>query len=178
MPVFANFTIVGTGSTVISGQNGGVGMVLRRGAGGTYINGIVARFSGRAISVRDAFTDTLRMRDSLLLRNLLLSGNAANFEPAGTNFGQSTNFANASIDSTTLTPAALFASLPEANPASAAALDWTPAVGSPAASGGLATFPAVVAARTGGFVVPTTYRGAADPDGAKWWDGWTVYVRR
>ena len=178
MPVFANFTLVGTGSSLISGQNGGVGMVLRRGAGGTYINGIVARFPGRAISVRDAFTDELRAKDSLVLRNLLLSGNASNFEPAGTNYGQSTNFANASIDSTGVAPAALFVSLPSANPVNAAALDWTPAPGSPAASGGLATFPAIIAARAGTFIVPTTYRGAADPAGSKWWEGWTTYVRR
>lgn len=178
MPVFANFTLVGTGSPVISGQNGGVGMVLRRGAGGTYINGVVARFPGRAISVRDAFTDTLRMRDSLVLRNLLLSGNAANFDPVGTNFGQSANFANASIDSTSVAPTALFMALPATNPASAAQLDWTPAAGSPAATGGLTTFPAIIAARAGAFIVPTTYRGAADPAGPKWWAGWTVYYRR
>jgi hypothetical protein len=178
MPVFANFTLVGTGSSVISGQNGGVGMVLRRGAGGTYINGVVARFPGRAISVRDAFTDELRVKDSLVLRNLLLSGNASNFEPAGTNFGQSTNFTTASIDSTTLAPTALFVSLPATNPTSAAVLDWTPAAGSPAATGGLATFPAIIAARAGTFIVPTTYRGAVDPAGPKWWDGWTVYFRR
>ena len=179
MPVFANFTLVGTGSSVISGQNGGVGMVLRRGAGGTYINGIVARFPGRAISVRDAFTDTLRMRDSLVLRNLLLSGNAANFDdPAGSNFGKSVNFTTASIDSTAVAPTALFVSLPATNPTSAAQLDWTPATGSPAATGGLATFPAIIAARAGTFIVPTAYRGAADPAGPKWWDGWTVYYRR
>ena len=178
MPVFANFTLVGTGSSVISGQNGGVGMVLRRGAGGTYINGIIARFPGRAISVRDAFTDELRAKDSLTLRNLLLSGNASNFEPVGTNFGQSTRFAAASIDSTTIAPGALFVSLPAANPTSAAVLDWTPAAGSPAATGGLTTFPSIIAARTGTFIVPTAYRGAADPTGPKWWDGWTAYHRR
>ena len=180
MPVFANFTLVGTGSSLISGQNGGVGMVLRRGAGGTYINGIVARFPNQAISVQDAFTDELRTKDSLVLRNLLLSGNARNFDVAGaTNrYGQSTSFTNASIDSTTVAPAALFVSLPATNPTSAAQLDWTPATGSPAATGGLATFPASIAARAGSFIVPTSYRGAADPAGGKWWDGWTVYYRR
>ena len=178
MPVFANFTLVGTGSSVISGQNGGVGMVLRRGAGGTYVNGVVARFPGRAISVRDAFTDELRARDSLVLRNLLLSGNASNFDPAGTNFGQSAKFATASIDSTSMDPTALFVSLPGSNPSGAAALDWTPPAGSPAATGGLMDFPAVIAARAGTFIVPTSYRGAADPSGPKWWDGWTIYARR
>jgi len=181
MPVFANFTLVGTGSATISGQNGGVGMVLRQGTGGTFINGIVARFSGRAISVRNEFTDTLRMRDSLTLRNLLLAGNAANFDIAGPNFfGQADKFTNAAIEESAATPSSLFVSLPAAgaNPTSAAQLDWTPAAGSPAATGGLTTFPAIIAARAGSFIVPTAYRGAADPAGAKWWAGWTVYFRR
>ena len=180
MPVFANFTIVGTGSAMISGQNGGVGMVLRRGAGGTYINGVVARFPGRAISVRDDFTNELRIRDSLTLRNLLLAGNATNFDPPGTNFGQATNFTNAAIEESAATPSSLFASLPAAgaNPTSAGQLDWTPATGSAAGTGGLTTFPVPIAARAGTFIVPTSYRGAADPTGPKWWDGWTVYFRR
>lgn len=28
-----------------------------------------------------------------------------------------------------------------------------------------------------GFVTPTAYRGAADPDGARWWEGWTYYAQ-
>ena len=180
MPVFANFTIVGTGSTTISGQNGGIGMVLRRGTGGTFVNGVVARFPNRAITIRDEFTNELRTRDSLVLRNILLAGNASNFDPAGTNFGQSTHFTTASIDSTDASPSALFVALPAAgaNPTNAAQLDWTPANASPAATGGLTTFPAIIAARAGAFIVPTAYRGAADPAGPKWWDGWTVYTRR
>lgn len=180
MPVFANFTLVGTGSATISGQNGGVGMVLRQGTGGTFVNGIVARFPGRGLSVRNEFTDTLRMRDSLTVRNLLMAGNAANFDVAGTNFGQASNFANAAIEESSATPSSLFLSLPAAgaNPTSAAQLDWTPAAGSPAATGGLTAFPAIIAARAGTFIIPTAYRGAADPAGPKWWAGWTVYTRR
>lgn len=60
------------------------------------------------------------------------------------------------------------------------ALDWTPKAGSPATSGGSAQVPAHFAARTvnffGGAMTQTTYIGAADPSGAKWWQGWTNYA--
>ena len=52
---------------------------------------------------------------------------------------------------------------------------------SPARTGGLATFPTRVLARVqnffGGVMPATTYRGAADPNGTKWWAGWTNYAR-
>jgi hypothetical protein len=38
------------------------------------------------------------------------------------------------------------------------------------------TFSASIAARAGTFITPTAYRGAADPDGPKWWEGWTIYA--
>jgi hypothetical protein len=31
--------------------------------------------------------------------------------------------------------------------------------------------------RAGAFVQATAYRGAADPNGTKWWEGWTIYER-
>lgn len=177
MPVFANFTVVGTGSTTLTPSGGGIGMVLRRGTGGVYMNGVVARWPNRGISIRDAFTDTLIQRDSLMLRNIVFAGNTANFEAAGSNFGQATRFTGMGIDSTT-TIAGLFTALPS-NPANAAALDWTPPAGSPAATGGLQTFPALITARVqGANISGTAYRGAAAPGGPKWWEGWTVYTRR
>jgi hypothetical protein len=41
----------------------------------------------------------------------------------------------------------------------------------------MAAFSGAIAAKAGSFVVPTTYRGAADPAGPKWWEGWTYYAR-
>jgi hypothetical protein len=72
--------------------------------------------------------------------------------------------------------ASLFAALPTA-PANAAAFDWTPSASSAARTGGLATFPASLAAKAGSFVTATSFRGAADPNGPKWWEGWTSYAR-
>jgi hypothetical protein len=188
MPVFANFTVVGTGPGVLP-TNGGFGLVLRRGTGGTWVNGVVARMGNRAINVRDAFTNTLLTRDSLSLRNIFLAENASNFDPEGstTAFGQASKFTNFAMDSAAAgtTASSLFLAVPErANAATATALDWTPASGAPAAlrTGGLGTFSGAIAARMtnffGGTLSGTAYRGAADPAGtSKWWQGWTSYVR-
>lgn len=189
MPVFANFTIVGTGPGVLPAQNGGFGLVLRRGTGGTWVNGIVARTGNRAITVRDAFTNTLLGRDSLSLRNIFLAENVANFDPeAAAQFGQASKFANFAIDSAAAgtTAASLFTTVPAlAAAATTTTLDWTPAAAAPAAlrTDGLATFPANIAARMANFfgttpLSGTAYRGAANPDGStKWWQGWTAYAR-
>jgi hypothetical protein len=187
MPVFANFTMVGTGPGVLPAANGGFGLVLRRGTGGSWVNGIVARAGNRAISVRDAFTNTLLQRDSLSLRNVFLAENVANFDPEGSNFGQASKFASFAMDSAAAgtTASSLFVGVPAlAQAATTTTLDWTPAAGAPAAlrTGGLTTFPANIAARMtsyfGGTLAGTAYRGAANPDGSdKWWQGWTSYAR-
>jgi hypothetical protein len=31
--------------------------------------------------------------------------------------------------------------------------------------------------RPNSAITPTAYRGAADPNGPKWWQGWTTYAR-
>jgi hypothetical protein len=35
------------------------------------------------------------------------------------------------------------------------------------------SFSGAIAAKAGSFVTPTSYRGAADPDGPRWWESWT-----
>lgn len=178
-PVFANFTLVGTGPGVVDASSGGVGMMLRRGAGGHYVNGAVARWPRAALSIRDETTRDRADAGDLLLRNLFLADNGATFQPQspGSSTLQFTVDAGANqIEVADDAVAAdLFVGLPT-NPA-AAALDWTPAPGSPLATGGLATFPAGLAERAGAFITPTAFRGAADPNGPKWWVGWTNYAR-
>jgi hypothetical protein len=69
----------------------------------------------------------------------------------------------------------IFNALP-ADPSAGAQFDWTPAANSPARSGGMAAFTGAIAARAGSFVTGTAYRGAVDPNGAKWWENWTSYA--
>ena len=172
-PVFANFTVIGPGPGVFAPADGN-GAVIRRGSAGTFVNGIIARWPLYGISLRDAETNALRNVDSVVVRNVILSDNAANFEPAGTNFGQTLNIGANSI----MQPAGvttLFTSLVSSS------LDWTPAAGSAARTGGLASFAGTpIAGRVtsyfGANIAGTSYVGAQDPAGAKWWQGWTSYA--
>lgn len=173
VPVFANFTVVGPGTGTTLTASGDVGMVLRRGTGGYLTNGIVARWQKQGVSVRDTETNNmLTTLDSLNVVNLLLAENGTNYDAAGTNFGQAAAFAGANHVAAGGTAASLFASL---TPAS---LDWTPAAGSAAATGaGTIVIPAeYTAGFFGGSLTNTTYFGAAEPAGTKWWQGWTSYA--
>jgi hypothetical protein len=196
MPVWANFTVIGTGQ-LAGFPTDGNGAVLRRGTGGTLFNGIIARFPGTGLQMRDAFTDSLRLRDSLNIVNLILAENGpsatpTNYDAAGADllatcsdptqgvetcrrFAQQTKFATSNHQVGT-SAAGLVISL---DPAS---LDWTPKVtgGQPdPTTGGSSVVPAHFDARTTSFfgaaMPKTTYIGAADPAGPKWWEGWTVY---
>jgi len=126
--------------------------------------------------VRDAWTDTLFVqRDSLHISNVILAQNGFNYDTVGAGFAQTTNFPAAQLSThqafagNVAVDTLLGISL---NPAG---LDWTPKAGSPATAGG-GTVPAgKVAGYFGGSWVNTNYLGAADPGGAKWWQGWTAY---
>jgi hypothetical protein len=172
MPVFANFTIIGAGN-VAALPNDGNGGVWRRGTGGMFYNGVIARWKGTAINIRDQWTDTLlQQRDSLHIRSVLLAQNGANYDTTS-NFGQAPKFATSShvtYGTSVAVDTLLGISL---NPAG---LDWTPKAGSPANSGGSTVPAARVAGFFGSSWANTTYLGAADPNGTKWWQGWTTYL--
>lgn len=182
-PVFANFSVIGPGPTVYSTQvaQQASGATLRRGTGGTLIGGVLARWPSVGLNVREPQTDTLRQRDSLSVARVLLTDNAlGNFDPdAGVNFGVKANFPGA-IDGTVATTT-LFTALPAANATpTLAGIDWTPAAGSAlrTAVTGVSTRASARLANFFGATMPlTTYLGAADPAGTKWWTGWTAYAR-
>jgi len=186
--VIANFTLVGTGDAATSGTSGGIGMMLRRGTGGYYVNGVVARYPRGGVSLRDnetyvraGSTGTQDLANAdLAIKNVLFTENSVIFQaPAAPNIQNSLDMAgNALVASTTATPA-LFTAFPATVSATtqASAFDWTPAASSPLATGGLATFTGKLAAAAGSAVAGTAYLGAAQPNGAKWWQGWTIYAR-
>jgi hypothetical protein len=194
IPLVANFTLVGTGSTASSGPSGGIGVMLRRGTGGYYMNGVVARWPRFGIAMRDAETyaragstptPDLATTD-LAVRNLLFVDVPAVFE-TGTNPPRNAfDFAaNNLVQNTTATTASLFTAFPATTSAAttAASFDWQPPAGSPATSGGSGPFTGKVAAKatgatsTGATITGTTYLGAAQPGGTKWWAGWTRYAQ-
>lgn len=190
MNVFANFTMVGVGELVTVPANGGIGMVLRRGTGGYYINGVVTRWARGAISLRDTTSNNRFQVDSLILRNIYVAevGSLAGGNPfdatGGNNFGQQAALdargSSFTVGAANVTAASLFTALPTAGTTTTGAqFDWSPSGTSPIATGGLSTFAndPRISARAGTFIVPTAYRGAAAPGGAKWWANWTNYAR-
>lgn len=181
-PMFANFTVVGTGTGVVP-SGGGVGMLLRRGVGGYYVNGVIARWPNAAISIRDQATWDRVSFGNLLIRNLLLAENAKTFTIANGQFPVEADSAATktawSIQNHAGTTGSLFTAFPTRPAApTLATMDWTPATGSPAATGGTGAFTGTLQNIGGTFVTGTDYRGAAAPAGEKWWQGWTAYARR
>lgn len=174
--MFANFTLVGTGPGVVDGTSGGIGMMLRRGTAGYYVNGVVARWPRAAFSLRDQSTLDRIADGSLLIRNVFVTESGPTFQAAsGSTVQGSLDLGAASIEVGAGTAAAIFTGLP-ATP-TAATLDWSLAAGALARTGGTGGFTGALATKAGSVVAGTTYRGAADPNGAKWWAGWTNYAR-
>lgn len=179
LPFVANFTLVGTGPGVVDGTSGGNGMVLRRGTGGFYVNGVATRWPVSAISLRnsegsEATEDRVDAND-LILRNVLSVDNGTLFEAGEGRFTVDAE-ANA-IESGDGEAAGLFVALP-ADPSASGDFDWNAAEGSAAATGGLSAFDGVIADKAGTFVLPTEFRGAAPltGDDVNWWVGWTNYA--
>jgi hypothetical protein len=186
VPVFANFTLIGPPPGAWESSSGNIGLMLRRGTGGLYVNGVVARYTRAGISLRGDQT-MQRMNDGLLgVHNVYLTDNAVTFQTgdapgSGESAQYSLDLAAFALEEGDLPTADLFGALPtNTQNATAADFDWTPAAGSPLAGGGLDDFSALPAAlrqAAEGFVTPTSYRGAADPAGDRWWEGWTYYAR-
>jgi len=191
MPVFANFTIMGPGAVselpVRPNGDGGLGANLRRGTGGVWMNGVLARWPEAAFSVFEAETNTRITEDSLNIRNLVLADNARDYDAVGaTNrFGTADKFTNNAMRSSTAAAHTLFTNVPAAATtiANGFAFDWRPAAGSILATGGTGTtlpgrIPTRVTNYFGGTMAGTTYVGALDPAATTpWTAGWTTYFR-
>ena len=191
VPLVANFTLIGTGSTASSSTGGGFGMVLRRGTGGYYVNGLLGRWPRAGISIRDAAT-YLRAENTttpnmtttdLAVSNVVLLETATMFETGTGRFSfDATANALSGPAATTVSAFALFPATVTAS-TTEAAFDWTPSAGSPAATGGLGTFTGKLAAKAAGTSAAghaftgTAFVGAAAPGGAKWWQNWTRYAQ-
>lgn len=183
IPMFANFTLVGPGPIPeVTSTSGGVGMVLRRGAAGYYVNGVIARWPKAALSLRDAETQTRYNNGELILRNILVvetgavaGVNAPLFESGSGRFAIDSVAENiekaADADLTT----AELTGIPAAP--TLAGLDFSLTTSAEARTGGTGAFTGVLATKGGTFITGTSYRGAWDPAGPKWWSGWTNYAK-
>jgi len=180
IPLVANFTLIGPPPGVHENAAGRVGMMIRRGTGGYYVNGVVARWGLAAISITDQTTKNRFDAGDLQFKNLHLVGNGPTFQATS---GTTIRFpiddlAGNAIDvAGSGTAATLFTTFPAAAPTGPASFDWTPATGTAIATGGMASFTGAIATKAGTFVTGTAYRGAADPAATtKWWEGWTNYA--
>jgi len=175
-PVVANFTFVGTGPGVVP-AGGGYGAVLRRGTGGHYVNGILARWQTAGIGYRDADTKARETAGLLSIKNVLIAD-----APLALQAGQQTYdlAGNNVVFEQATTAASMFTALPAVPTTGAttgASFDWSLTALAAARSGGLTVFTGDLLTRAGAFVTGTIYRGAWDPTGTKWWEGWTSYNR-
>ena len=189
VPLVANFTMVGCGDVSCVGSGGGHGMMIRRGSGGFYLNGVVARFPRDGVSLRDAETyargGSVAVPDpatsDLQIRNIYFTeiNNTLFQAGGGSTIQNSLDAAGNNLTNGSATAVSLFAKLPAQGvaPTGVGDFDWTPAAGSAITTGGLAPFSGKMATKAGTVVTATSYLGAADPAGAKWWSGWTVYFR-
>jgi hypothetical protein len=185
MPVFANFALIGPRTLVSGFPTDGNGVVMRRGTGGMLDRGVIVGWPGRGLQGRDAWTDSLRLRDSLSITNMVLGENAGgNYDADGTDvtgtesarrFFQAAKFAT-SNHRTGATVAGSFTALPAGNSIG----DFRPPAGAPSATVGTAVTPPRLAGRVAGFPyaggwATTTFVGPAANGGAAWWEGWTRY---
>jgi len=173
IPLVANFTLLGPADGVFSGTSGGIGMVLRRGTGGYYVNGVVARWERAGISMRDAATHA-RTAAELVVSNIHIGDVGARFETGTGRDSSAVGIANVTFTAVH-TKDSLFASIPN-TPTDTAQIDWSPRTGAVIEAGGTGAFTGDVATKAGAFVTGTAYRGAVDPAGPEWWRGWTYYA--
>jgi hypothetical protein len=177
-PVFANFAVVGPGTAVVGFPTDGNGAVLRRGTGGTLDRGIIARWPGVGLNGRDAWTDSLRLRDSLNITNMVLAENASgDYDVDPSRFFQVDKFLTSNHRGAP-TAAELFVSL---NPGSnGQGFDWRAPAGAVNSSVGPAVTPPLLAGRVAGYAYgaweTTDYVGPAGAGGNAWWSGWTNYA--
>lgn len=195
VPVFANFTLVGAPQGAWETTGGNYGMMLRRGTGGLYVNGVVTRYSREGISLRGAQTMARHDEGNLRVQNIYFSQVGGNgvFQAPTTAASNADNHQFAldlethALELGSVQATSLFTALPASTlGATGASFDWRPAAGSPIATGGLDDFSGLPLqlrnATTGNgnpnsTITPTGYRGAAAPGGDAWWEGWTSYAR-
>ncbi len=174
-PVFANFTLVGTGPGVVDATSGGHGAVIRRGTAGFWVNGVLARWPKAAISLRDETTAAHLTAGDLGISHIASIDNNGLLHTSSFSAVLDTTANN--IRSIAGNAASVFTTLPT-DPSSPTDFDWSIAGAADAfiSTGGLDAFTGELAARAGDFITPTSYLGAADPAGPKWWEGWTNYA--
>lgn len=159
-PVIYNVTLVGNGPGGTGGEESKDGLRLRRGTAGKIYNAAVIGFGNVGLDIDNNET----LDNGLELRNSILAENKASFSDDDDGIDEEAFFNTEGWANRVETNAML------ADPYNRDAPDFTPQPGSPLLEGA-ATPPA------DDFFTATDFIGAADPDGPKWWLGWTSFAR-
>jgi len=173
-PYVINATYIGSGATATPGGDGNNhSIIFRDNAGGHYYNSIFTEYTGDAFSVED-LPDTVSAEDSrarleagdLSLGNNLLfafGAGATEADIVPQDFVRnSPNYVNNQI---------VDPQLSGVSRTNDGTLDPRPDDSGPAGTGS-ATFPAPLAGDP--FFKPVTYKGAFDPQGSLWVNGWSA----
>lgn len=176
-PVFANLSVVGPRGTVTGFPADGNGVVLRRGTGGTLDRIIIGGWPGIGLNGRDFWTDSLRLRDSLSVTNVVFAQNGNNYDPEGAT-GANSRFWPSKFTTSNHRTAANVTDVIQTLPTGTSVGNWT-SIGV-AATVGTAVTPPRLAARVTGYPYSggwqtTSYVGAGDASN-QWWTGWTSYA--
>ena len=158
-PVIYNVTLVGNGPGGDGGEKSDIGLLLRRGTGGRIYNAVVIGFGDQALDVDNSET----LDHGLELRNSVFAGNKAAFATDDDGIDEEDWFETEGWNNRLEDDAML------ADPYDRDAPDFTPESGSPLLDNA-ATPP------NDGFFTVTDFIGGADPDGDRWWEGWTSFA--
>jgi hypothetical protein len=182
VPVLANVTLVGPGTAIAGYPADGNGVVLRRGTGGRLDRIVIARWLGKGLNGRDFWTDSLRLRDSLSITNVVLGENNGGDYDAEPGSASGALFAASKFLTANHRTGGTTASLVTTLPSGSSVGDWRPTAGALSATLGTDATPAKLTAQIAGYPysggwATTSFVGAGDPAGTNnWWTGWTNYA--
>jgi hypothetical protein len=143
---------------------------------------VIARWNGKGLNGRDFWTDSLRLRDSLSITNVVLGENNGGDYDAEPGSATGALFAASKFTGSNHRNGGTTASLVTALPSGSSIGDWRPTAGALSTTLGTDATPARLTAQIAGYPysggwATTTFIGAADPSGANnWWTGWTNYA--
>lgn len=166
-PLFANFTMIGSREAGYPTGGNAVGMLIRRGTEGFFYNGVVGRYNGFGVQIRDSVTVNYLGEGKLVIRNVAFVENASTFDPVQ----QAAVSGGIIATELTGTAASYFTSLAGGSPS------FVPSSSAAGAFTGAGT--AVPASLVAGYRYGwqnVNYLGAVQPGGTNWLGNWTSFA--
>jgi hypothetical protein len=169
-PTIYNFTVIGDPFTTY-GDESDVGMLLREGTAGTFMNGIVQGFKDDGIDIDDEATYQQAQGGTLVVDNCIFWGNVPNFGDSSDDTGFTPpftvwEFMRQIMQNNQVIDPMLGDPYNQSDP------DFAPAAGSPAVNG---TVPVATPPNDGFFDTTVDFIGGVDPDSDWTQEAWTSF---